>query len=651
MTNYRVPFDTMRADRNSSIAISSFPSSGNLIKLRMLPKANSLRPTARPTKEPNRPKSERSSHNQRPRQPGRKLGVNYSASGLNDLLPADEGKIDQETQKCAADLEERLALITKQEIQNAQKLSKRLRQRCDYFQAACKQKTQKIEETRHEIEILKGSSTLSATHDLEIQKKALTQTLKSLTSEHDSSVAQSEMLSHMYKRTTRDLKTVDKKTIEIQNSLRSVEKRYNEVFAKQLKTQQARDTAIKSAARLEAQLQKGRERQHAELLKIDRVIYESKVQREKIKEHVEKKDTSKHAFSIGGAFAKSQMQSSLVGQRIKAESEKMDSLSMAFAKIQNSTGLSDVNEIVQKFLTRDETYDSLCKSAESARNQIDDLRQEQVDLNNQLNELQSGGNFGNRELYKEVDGHEQKLNDAQRQYRDCRDRNMKLQVLLEECRSSAHKFLTILDPESTFERPTFAKLPDALAMVEQRVTKMLDMVASSLKNPLAKHGTAVPSYKAQQLPQTPSDGTVTTSSSDHAPDKKLVKKAKLSILATPQADELIFQSIMNAKPDVSPRNVRVEKAKARQGDESAVANIMGYDVPVLTDDDWGANSMKTPSSIDSDSESDDDLSRPIQARLTLDRTQLKKQSVKLIERSKRAAEKSPVKEKNPRASK
>ena len=113
----------------------------------MLSKANSVRQAARPAKAPNRPKSERSSLVQRPRQPGRKLGVNYSASGLNDLqrmAPADEEKVEQETQKCAADLEERLAAITKQEIQNAQKLSKRLRKRCDYFQAACKQKTQKI---------------------------------------------------------------------------------------------------------------------------------------------------------------------------------------------------------------------------------------------------------------------------------------------------------------------------------------------------------------------------------------------------------------------------------------------------------------------------------------------------------------------------
>ena len=54
---------------------------------------------------------------------------------------------------------------------------------------------------------------------------------------------------------------------------------------------------------------------------------------------------------------------------------------------------------------------------------------------------------------------------------------------------------------------------------------------------------------------------------------------------------------MNAKPDTSPRNVRISKQKARQGNESAVATIMGYDIPVLADEDYDINSMKTPSSI------------------------------------------------------
>ena len=129
---------------------------------------------------------------------------------------------------------------------------------------------------------------------------------------------------------------------------------------------------------------------------------ESKLQREKIKEYVEKTDPAKKKKGkLGALFVTKQLQASLVGQQIKEESEKMDSLSMAFAKIQNSTGLSDVNEIVQKFLTRDETYESLCKSAESARQQIDDLRNEQVELNTKLAELQSGGvSVGNRDYLR-----------------------------------------------------------------------------------------------------------------------------------------------------------------------------------------------------------------------------------------------------------
>ena len=60
------------------------------------------------------------------------------------LDPADESAVEKETQKCSADLEERLSEITKDEIENAVKLSKRLRKRCDYFQAACKQKQDNI---------------------------------------------------------------------------------------------------------------------------------------------------------------------------------------------------------------------------------------------------------------------------------------------------------------------------------------------------------------------------------------------------------------------------------------------------------------------------------------------------------------------------
>eukprot|EP00943_MAST-04B_sp_MAST-4B-sp1_P006800 g6800.t1 len=576
--------------------------------------------------EPNRPKKVQ--HKKPRARPGRTVGIR-SADVLS-INPEEESAVEKETRKCSADLEERLTEITKQEIENASKLSQRLRKRCDYFQAACKQKQANIAKIRQEIAILKQSSQASTGSSLQAQKNKLEDDLVILQEEYDAVVAQSEVFDHMYKRITRDLKSTDKQMIHIQVQLRQVEKKYDETFNKHLKTQQSRDIAVKTAARLEAKLAKGRERQHAELLKIKHVIMESKLQREKIKEYVEKSDPAKKKKGqLGALFVTKQLQASLVGQQIKEESDKMDSLSMAFAKIQNSTGLSDVNEIVQKFLTRDETYESLCKSAESARQQIDELRNEQVELNSKLAELQSGGGaLGNRELYKEVDVHERKLNEAQRLYRDSRDRNMRVQVLLEECRSSVLKFLNILDPSTKSEKPSLAKLPESLSVVEARISKMLDLVAASLKNPLAKHGSALkPTEMPSQNTKSPS------------------KSEKVSILATPQADELIFQSIMNAEPDTSPRNVRIAKQKARQGEESAVATIMGYDIPVLADEDWDVNSMKTPSSIYSSSDEDSEDERPLLVKKALDRKQMKKRANKLIEKSKKESAKE--KEKTP----
>ena len=91
--------------------------------------------------EPNRPKKvpQKSQSNRRIR-PGRKVGI-PSASALNDIIGVDteeESAVEKETRKCSADLEERLTEITKQEIENASKLSQRLRKR--YFSSSLQTK-------------------------------------------------------------------------------------------------------------------------------------------------------------------------------------------------------------------------------------------------------------------------------------------------------------------------------------------------------------------------------------------------------------------------------------------------------------------------------------------------------------------------------
>ena len=61
-------------------------------------------------------------------------------------------------------------------------------------------------------------------------------------------------------------------------------------------------------------------------------------------------------------------------QKMKKEMDKYKHLEEAFQKIRTSTGNSDVQEIVNKFLTREQTYTTLLTSVNENEKIVDDLR-------------------------------------------------------------------------------------------------------------------------------------------------------------------------------------------------------------------------------------------------------------------------------------
>ena len=60
----------------------------------------------------------------------------------------------------------------------------------------------------------------------------------------------------------------------------------------------------------------------------------------------------------------------------------------AFQKIRASTGLTDVQEIVHKFLTREQTYSQLLMAVSDNERKIDNLRRENEHWREKLHELQ-----------------------------------------------------------------------------------------------------------------------------------------------------------------------------------------------------------------------------------------------------------------------
>jgi hypothetical protein len=87
-------------------------------------------------------------------------------------------------------------------------------------------------------------------------------------------------------------------------------------------------------------------------------------------------------------FMVQKMWSQFLKKKMDREMKRTYEIEDAFQKIRSSTGLTDVQEIVHKFLTREQTYSQLLMSVSDNERKIDNLRRENENWREKLHELQ-----------------------------------------------------------------------------------------------------------------------------------------------------------------------------------------------------------------------------------------------------------------------
>lgn len=89
------------------------------------------------------------------------------------------------------------------------------------------------------------------------------------------------------------------------------------------------------------------------------------------------------------------------------ETQKITDYTEAFNKIKESTGVSDVNEVIQKFLTQEDTHKNLTSLTRENQSRIEQLSEERRKLRLQVEELKfsSGGNVGRRQVIDDFETH------------------------------------------------------------------------------------------------------------------------------------------------------------------------------------------------------------------------------------------------------
>merc|ERR1719199_1885157 len=99
--------------------------------------------------------------------------------------------------------------------------------------------------------------------------------------------------------------------------------------------------------------------------------------------------------------------SGLTNDFAQEEQQKIADYSEAFHRIKEATGVSDVNEVIQKFLTQEDTHKNLTSLTRQNQSRIDHLMEERRKLRLQVEELKfsSGGNVGRRQVIDDFETH------------------------------------------------------------------------------------------------------------------------------------------------------------------------------------------------------------------------------------------------------
>ena len=375
-------------------------------------------------------------------------------------------------------------------------------------------------------------------------------------------LVQKDVFTHMIKRLSDDMLAVRQSGFGIKEQLATVER---EIAACTLQLQSAKQESKHEEVKLtklEKQVKTRRKMQEARLAGIQKVIAERSSLVEKQEERMRMREAvmARSKFDLGAQEEQRlkrmhvirKVYSSMLEKKITAEEESLGALETTFQKIKIVTGLSDVDEIVQKFKDRTQKTHQLHQLAEDVRERIDTLREENSRLKEQLLNMRSNNeaSAGNREIYQEMDTFNKGLGKALRQCEEAKDRKVRSKVTLEQLKLAVARFQSKIEGKF-FPTPSNEQLPEYLRELDTKLTVKMKAVSEALALE-DTNGSVSPSG---QGPQGTYGAAAVGSENGLKPGSEVL--LPFGKLQSEKLQKMLYHKLMLTNPDQGPRNVRV----------------------------------------------------------------------------------------------
>mmetsp|Transcript_26634 Transcript_26634/g.58382 ORF Transcript_26634/g.58382 Transcript_26634/m.58382 type:complete len:567 (+) Transcript_26634:272-1972(+) len=174
------------------------------------------------------------------------------------------------------------------------------------------------------------------------------------------------------------------------------------------------------------------------------------------------------------------LQSHLKSRETDHEKQVVSEYEAAFRKIKESTGVSDVNEVIQKVLTQEQTHANLVKSTKDAQSRIEALVEERCRAKANLEDLKFSGGSGNGSR-QEVEAWEKKVAESQAALERAKARSARLTKVFIDVRVGVEHLSSKLEPVRLDSAPVVVNdetVAEAMAECDAKLNKLAAAVAT-----------------------------------------------------------------------------------------------------------------------------------------------------------------------------
>ncbi|CAM9292147.1 unnamed protein product [Scytosiphon promiscuus] len=481
-----------------------------------------------------------------------KIPKNVNLEDLHQAMEDDSTAVDVLKREVLM-AQESEAKESFEQLEMLQKTHDKLRSRADGLEAAHDRLFCQLEIVKKTL-LVKKVGTEPERHLARLQAE-----LRATDKRHQDAMITKETTEFIVKRITKEVADVKQNVRVFQTQLQAT---LSEAASSESHLQHSRQELRTEEDRLEKLKKKVSQRmtlQTESLTGLQQVMEERSVQLFNQEERIQQRDDL--LTKSGGAMRSDEEErlartvvvrnvySSILQRKVEDEQRHLGALEDSFQQIKNTTGLSDVDDIIDRYLMRAGKNQQLHLMAEEIRQRIESLRKENHQQRQWL-DVSNGGTealSGNRDMYQEVDLIDIALGSARKQCDDAKERANRLSVTVDRLRDALSRFMSKVDSKTHPVAP-LSKMPEVFAQLDSKITHMMKAVSAALlfadDVPVAQYGPPSPPFC-------------------NRPHRLLFSK-----LDNASVTKILYANIMSTEPDTSPRNIRIICTRPRTCDSA-----------------------------------------------------------------------------------